>query len=381
MGKSLKKSFQFKMLLLLGKSMFLSGVFTYLFYKALQLYYHTIPNYKDIMFYVREWIRYLGDVNVFLILFIPLAVWFFFYFTKPYSVYFQEISLGIRHLANGDFTKQVHISSDDEFGDIAKDINVASKKLEEAIQRGDFSESSKDQLVINLAHDLRTPLTSVLGYLDLILKDETLTKEQVRHFLTIAYTKSKRLEDLIDELFEITRMNYGMLPVEKMKINVTDLLLQLKEELYPIFEKNDLIARMNNAPHLPILGDGDLIARVFENLMTNAIRYGSDGRYVDIKGFIDGDEVVVQVVNYGNSIPPDELPRLFEMFYTGDKARTHKEDSTGLGLFIAKNIVEQHHGTITADSSIIRTLFEVRFPRESGEDDQDKNKGIDLRKI
>lgn len=361
--------------------MFLSGVFTYLFYKALQLYYHTIPNYKDIMFYVREWIRYLGDVNVFLILFIPLAVWFFFYFTKPYSVYFQEISLGIRHLANGDFTKQVHISSDDEFGDIAKDINVASKKLEEAIQRGDFSESSKDQLVINLAHDLRTPLTSVLGYLDLILKDETLTKEQVRHFLTIAYTKSKRLEDLIDELFEITRMNYGMLPVEKMKINVTDLLLQLKEELYPIFEKNDLIARMNNAPHLPILGDGDLIARVFENLMTNAIRYGSDGRYVDIKGFIDGDEVVVQVVNYGNSIPPDELPRLFEMFYTGDKARTHKEDSTGLGLFIAKNIVEQHHGTITADSSIIRTLFEVRFPRESGEDDQDKNKGIDLRKI
>lgn len=351
--------------------MFLSGICTYLFYKALQLYYHTIPAYKDVMFYVREWIRYLGDVNVFLIIFIPLAVWFFFYFTKPYSIYFQEISLGIRHLANGDFTKQVHLSSDDEFGDIAKDINVASEKLEEAIQRGDFSESSKDQLVINLAHDLRTPLTSVLGYLDLILKDETLTKEQVRHFLTIAYTKSQRLENLIDELFEITRMNYGMVPVEKTRINVTDLLHQLKEELYPVFEKNNLIARMNNAPHLPILGDGDLIARVFENLMTNSIRYGSDGRYVDINGFIDGDEVVVQVVNYGNSIPPDELPRLFEMFYTGDKARTHKEDSTGLGLFIAKNIVEQHHGTITADSSIIRTLFEVRLPRESGEDNLD----------
>lgn len=92
-------------------------------------------------------------------------------------------------------------------------------------------------MVVNLAHDLRTPLTSVLGYLDLILKDESLTKEQVRHFLTIAFTKSQRLERLIDELFEITRMNYGMLPLEKKRINLTDLLNQLKEELYPVFEK------------------------------------------------------------------------------------------------------------------------------------------------
>jgi len=346
--------------------MTLSGMNTYLLYKALQLYYHIIPRYEDLTFYLRELIRYIGDFNVFLIIFIPLAVWFFFLLTKRYSNYFKEISTGIHHLANGDFTRRVRISSDDEFGDIAKDINLASKKLEEAIQRGDFSESSKDQLVVNLAHDLRTPLTSVLGYLDLILKDENLTKEQVRHFITIAFTKSQRLERLIDELFEITRMNYGMLPVEKKRINLTDLLNQLTEELYPVFEKKHLIARMNSTPHLPILGDGDLIARVFENLMTNAIRYGTDGQYVDINGFIDADEVVVQVVNYGDSIPPDEQPHLFDMFYTGDKARTHQEDSTGLGLFIAKNIVEQHNGTITAESSIIHTIFEVRLPRESG---------------
>ena len=164
--------------------------------------------------------------------------------------------------------------SKDEFGDIARSINLASEKLEEAIQRGDFSESSKDQLVVNLAHDLRTPLTSVLGYLDLILKDNNLTKEQVRHFLTIAFTKSQRLERLIDELFEITRMNYGMLPIEKKQIDLSELLIQLKEELYPVFEKNDLIARMNIAPPLSIMGDGELLARVFENLLINANRYG-----------------------------------------------------------------------------------------------------------
>ncbi|MGG0666990.1 HAMP domain-containing sensor histidine kinase [Lederbergia citrisecunda] len=371
MAKTMQRSFQFKMLLILGKSMLLSGISTFLIYKIFQLYYHTFPDYKGITFYIREVIRDIGDLNLFLLIFIPLAIYFFFLLTKRYSNYFKKISSGIHHLANGDFTRHVEISSDDEFEDLAKEINMASRKLEEAIQRGDFSENSKDQLVVNLAHDLRTPLTSVLGYLDLILKDETLTKEQNRHFLKIAYTKSQRLERLIDELFEITRMNYGMLPVEKRSINLTDLLNQLKEELYPVFEKSHLIARMNSMPpHLPIFGDGDLIARVFENLMTNAIRYGFEGQYVDIKGFIDVDEVVVQVVNYGDSIPQDELPHLFDMFYTGDRARTHQEDSTGLGLFIAKNIVEQHNGTITVNSSIIRTIFEVRLPQENGKNEQ-----------
>lgn len=314
----------------------------------------------------------IGDIHFFLLLFIPLSILFFFLLTRRYSTYFNEISRGIHYLARGDFQHQIEIQSNDEFNDIAKDMNLASEKLKESIERGDFSESSKDQLVVNLAHDLRTPLTSVIGYLDLILKDESLTQEQVRHFLTIAFTKTQRLEGLIDELFEITRMNYGMLPVEKKRINLTDLLHQLKEELYPVFEKNHLIARMNCTPHLPILADGDSLARVFENLMTNAIRYGFDGQYVDINGFIDGDEVVVQVVNYGDSIPPDQLPYLFDMFYTGDEARTHQEDSTGLGLFIAKNMVERHNGSITAESSVIQTIFEVRLPKGKEQNHEDR---------
>ncbi|MGW6302075.1 ATP-binding protein [Peribacillus butanolivorans] len=359
------RSFRSKMIVLFGLSMFFSGIITYLIFKGLQFYYHTMVRYEDPLARFRLFINNIGDINFFLLLFIPLSIFFFFVLTKPYSTYFNEISEGIHYLARGDFKHRVQIISNDEFRNIAQDINLASAKLEQAIERGDFSESSKDQLVVNLAHDLRTPLTSVLGYIDLILKDENLTKEQVRHFLTIAFTKSQRLEKLIDELFEITRMNYGMLPVEKKQINLSDLLIQLKEELYPIFEKNDLIARMNSTPYLPIIGDGELLARVFENLLTNANRYGYDGQFVDINGFIDSGEVVVQIVNYGDSIPPNELPHLFDMFYTGDKARTQQEDSTGLGLFIAKNIVEQHNGTITAESSLIRTIFEVRLPQDS----------------
>ena len=362
---NMMRSFRSKMVLLFGLSMGLSGTITYIIFKLLQYYYHTQVHYGEPLAEFRTFMYKIGDINFFLLLFIPLSILFFFLLTKRYSTYFREISNGIHYLARGDFKHQVHIQSNDEFRDIALDINLASEKLEEAIQRGDFSESSKDQLVVNLAHDLRTPLTSVLGYLDLILKDESLSKEQVRHFLTIAFTKSQRLERLIDELFEITRMNYGMLSIEKKRLDLTELLHQLTEELYPVFEKNHVDTRLNCEPHLPIVGDGDLIARVFENLMMNAIRYGYEGQYVDINGFIEADEVVIQIVNYGDSIHPDELPHLFDMFYTGNKARTHQEDGTGLGLFIAKNIVEQHDGSITAESSVIQTVFEVRLPKEN----------------
>ncbi|WP_212934348.1 sensor histidine kinase [Robertmurraya siralis] len=360
----ISRSFRAKMILLFVISMSCSASITYLFFKGLQFYYHTSAQHEDLIAQIRILIGNFGDFNLFFILFILLSFLFFFFLTKPYSVYFNEISNGIRYLARGDFNHKVHIPSNDEFKDIALDINLASEKLQEAIQRGDFSESSKDQLVVNLAHDLRTPLTSVLGYLDLILKDENLTKEQVRHFLTITFNKSKRLERLIDELFEITRMNYGMITLKKSRINLTDLLNQLKEEMYPLLEKNRLTVRLDCDPHLFIVGDGDLLARVFENLLANAIRYGNDGQYIDVNGFKDDSNAVVQVINYGGSIPSDELPHLFEMFYTGDKSRTHKENSTGLGLFIAKNIVEQHKGMITADSNIIETVFEVRLPRE-----------------
>ncbi|EJS73160.1 vancomycin resistance histidine kinase VanS [Bacillus cereus] len=358
------RSFRSKMVMLFALSMILAGGVTYIIYEGLRIYYKLVVRFEDPLAQFRSMVRQIGDVNFFLIIFIPLSIMFFFFLTRPYVKYFDEISNGIHHLANGDFTNEVHVSSNDEFGYIAREINVASEKLKEAVERGDFAESSKDQLIVNLAHDLRTPLTSVLGYLDLILKDENLTKEQIKHFSTIAFTKSERLESLIDELFEITRMNYGMLQLDKRPIDISELLIQLEEELYPLLEKKGLEARLNMDSYLPISGDGKLLARVFENLLTNAIRYGYDGKFVDVNAYIESEEVVVQIINYGDSIPEEDLPYLFDMFYTGDKARSEQQGSTGLGLFIAKNIVEQHDGKISAESNVIRTIFEVRLPKE-----------------
>ncbi|WP_418789173.1 ATP-binding protein [Paenibacillus agilis] len=357
------QSFRAKMIMIFGLSLFCSSIITFAIYKVFQLYYRTAVKFESPLKDVRYFMREIGDINFFLIFFIPLSIFFFFLLTKRYANYFNQISDGIHHLANGDFNHQVQLATKDEFGAIAADINAASVQLQEAVKRGDFAESSKEQLVLNLAHDLRTPLTSVLGYLDFILKDEQLTPEQTRHYTTIAYTKSKRLEKLIDELFGITKMNYGMVSMEQQSIDLSELLNQLSEELYPMFESNHLVSRVRVASDLTIQGDGELLARVFENLLTNAIRYGSDGQFVDINGYVEENEIVVSVVNYGSQIDQEDLPHLFDMFYIGDKARTHQEGSTGLGLFIAKNIVEQHKGNISAESNVVRTKFEVRLPR------------------
>jgi signal transduction histidine kinase len=361
MDKPRFRSFRFQMIRLFGLSMLFSAGTTFLIYLALQQYYHTLYR-EDPMFEVRETIREIGDINVFLIFFFPISFFYFYLLTRRYVAYFREISRGINQLAGGDFSHRVHIPSNDEIGDIARDINLASEKLQQAVERGDFAENSKEQLVLNLAHDLRTPLTSVIGYLDFILQGKDLTADQMKHYMTIAYTKSQRLEKLIDELFEITRINYGKLRIHRKPLDLSELLTQLTEEMYPVFEKNKLTARLEAAPQLMTSGDGDLLARVFENLLSNAVRYGKDGEYIDIRGRLEEDQVVIQIINYGDSIPPDELPHVFDMFFTGDRARTHQEGSTGLGLFIARNIVEQHEGSISAQSNLIYTEFEVRLP-------------------
>lgn len=351
------------MIQLFGLSMLLSACTTFLIYLGLQRYYHTLYR-EDPMFEVRQIMRQIGDINVFLILFIPLSFIYFYLLSRRYVGYFREISRGIKQLAGGDFAGTVTIPSNDEFGDIARDINLAGQQLREALERGDFAENSKEQLVLNLAHDLRTPLTSVIGYLDFILQGKDLTAEQMKHYLTIAYTKSQRLERLIDELFEITRMNYGKLNINRQTLDLTELLTQLVEELVPLFEKNGLTARLELDSKLMAFGDGELLARVFENILSNAVRYGSDGEFVDIAGRLEGAEIIITVTNYGNTIPEAELAQVFEMFFTGDRARTHKEGSTGLGLFIAKNIVEQHGGSISVQSDVIRTEFAVRLPTQ-----------------
>ncbi len=356
------RSFRARMLALFAASMGIAGAITFLMYKALQQYYRSRVKLEDPLADVRDFVKEIGDLNFFLLLFVPLSVLFFFLLTKRYADYFRDISVGIRRLASGDFQHRVVIASGDEFGAIARDLNQAGETLQEAMKRGDFAESSKDRLVLNLAHDLRTPLTSVIGYLDFIVQDRGLTAERVEQYAAIALNKSRRLERLIDELFEIAGMNYATKSADRQAIDLGELLIQVIELLYPAMEKHDLTAKTTLAPGLTIEGDGAQLARVFENVLTNAVRYGKDGRFVEVIGAVEGEHATVQVVNYGDPIPEADLPYVFDMFYTGDRARTHRDGGTGLGLYIAKQIVERHRGTIAVRSDALRTAFEVRLP-------------------
>ncbi|KYG90902.1 HAMP domain-containing sensor histidine kinase [Metasolibacillus sp. FSL H7-0170] len=354
-------NFRVQMAFLFAVSMAFSGAITGVIFSILRWYYKQNVYADTSLADLRQNLRAFGDTNAFLVVFALLSFLIFMLLTKKYTGYFQTISTGIRHLADGDFSQKIHIQSRNEFGEVAEHINIAAKMLQEAIERGDFSESSKNELIVNLAHDLRTPLTSVLGYLYLILHDENLTEEQKKHFLTIAYTKAGRLEGLIDTLFEVTRLNYGMLPLKQTAFDIGHLLLQLAEEMYPIVEQANLITRTEIEDNLMVYADGELLARVFENLITNACRYGVDGQYIDITAKTVDDSLEIRICNYGSMIPEKDLPYLFDMFYTADKSRSSEHNSTGLGLFIAKNIVEQHEGTISATSSLKETCFIINL--------------------
>jgi len=352
------------MLILFILSMGIAATITYLIYSLLRLYYRNYVYLEDSIADIRRWMLAVGDINVFLILFIPLSILIFYILTNPYTTYFNSISQGIGDLARGEFTTKVEITSNDEFQLIAEDINRAAQKLQQATERGNVAESSKDQLVLNLAHDLRTPLTSILGYLEYILQHEDLSDDKSKHYTTIAYTKSKRLEALIDELFEITKMNYGQLTLKITELDLVQLIEQLNEEMYPVYRKQHIATRVSLPESALMHGDGELLARVFENLLTNAVRYGKDGQYIDIEGRVDQSKIVIRITNYGNFIPAEELPFIFDMFYTGDLARTHQAGSTGLGLFIAKNIIEKHQGSIGVKSDVTATIFEIELPIE-----------------
>ncbi|MDE5873585.1 MAG: HAMP domain-containing histidine kinase, partial [Lachnospiraceae bacterium] len=220
----------------------------------------------------------------------------------------------------------------------------------------------KDDLVMYLAHDLKTPLSSVIGYLTL-LKDENMISEETREkYLSIALDKAERLEDLINEFFEITRFNLSNIPLEYGKINLTRMLEQLIFEFKPMLTDKKITCELNAEADIMISCDADKLQRVFDNILRNAVNYSYENTNIKVILKSDTDSVFISFSNEGNTIPSEKLERIFEQFYRLDTARGTGSGGTGLGLAIAKHIVELHKGTITAKSADNITCFEVVLP-------------------
>ena len=271
----------------------------------------------------------------------------------------------MRNMAEGDLRAAVHIEGDDEFSEMGANLNRLGEELQSLMEREREAEKSKSELVTNIAHDLRTPLTSIVGYLDILrTKRDSLDAETAVHYTEIAYEKSKKLEKLINELFGFTKLSGGELVMHVRTLDLVQLLAQLLEEFYPSFSKAGLHYELiADRESLSLEGDPELLVRVFENLIGNAIKYGAEGKQLRV--FLNTAEqfVTVRVVNYGKVIPAEELPHVFDRFYRVEQSRNTKTGGTGLGLTIAKNIVEMHRGEISVTSDLTGTAFIVRLPR------------------
>ena len=213
-----------------------------------------------------------------------------------------------------------------------------------------------------LAHDLKTPLTSVVGYLTLLRDDPGLTPEQRTKFTAVALDKARRLEELLAEFFDITRMDLDRGPEEHQPIQLSMLLEQLTDEFYPLFAEKGLRCRVEIQHHLVVLGDPDKLARVFDNVLRNAVSYSIPGGQVEITAQRAGQLAQVVIRNEGLEIPEGELANIFRKFYRLDAARSSRTGGAGLGLAIAKEIVERHGGDIRAESNGRFTSFTITLP-------------------
>ena len=248
---------------------------------------------------------------------------------------------------------------------MAASLNRMEADIRELMDKERESERTKNELITNVAHDLRTPLTSIIGYLELLSRGMPMEEEMRQKYIDIAYTKAKRLEKLIEDLFGFTKMNCGKIAMHVGRVDIVKLLGQLLEEFYPSFADKGLTYELtSNVPSLEITADGNLLARLFDNLINNAIKYGADGKRVMVKVAAGPETVTVSVTNYGYVIPAEELPLIFNKFYRVERSRSSSTGGTGLGLAIAKWIVDSHGGVIGVTSvEGVGSRFTIRLPR------------------
>ena len=242
-------------------------------------------------------------------------------------------------------------------------LNLAREEALRAQRAAREAEQRKNDLVVYLAHDLKTPLTSVIGYLTLLRDEPQLSPELRARYTGIALDKAERLEELLGEFFDITRMDLKSMEKDMTPIQLTVLLEQLADEFYPLFVEKDLTCETNIEHHLSVRGDPDKLARVFDNVLRNAVSYSTPGGQVAIQAGRSGSAVEVVVSNEGLEIPEGELARIFQKFYRLDAARSSRTGGAGLGLAIAKEIVELHGGSIRAESTGKVTSFVITLPQ------------------
>ncbi|WP_212937056.1 sensor histidine kinase, partial [Bacillus hominis] len=222
----------------------------------------------------------------------------------------------IRYIASGNFNHKVSIVHHNYLEELATGVNQIVEQLKVSIDEERQAEQAKSELITNVSHDLRTPLTSIVGYVNLIHHDNYRDEVELRHYIQVIYDKVTRLNALMNDLFEYTRVQNKELSLNSVPIDIVELLGQLTVQFRIQLQEANIECRPSFPPQkLMVLADGDKLVRVFENLIINAITYGNDGNHIDITAYESNNTIAIDIVNYGQAIPSTDLPHIFERFY------------------------------------------------------------------
>ena len=250
----------------------------------------------------------------------------------------------------------------ENYGDIATQMSEIKTQMRSHEQIIKEETARKNDLILYLAHDLKTPLASVIGYLNLLRDERHISEDLQERYLSISLAKAERLEDLINEFFDVARFNLTDISLQYSKINLRRLLEQLAYEFKPMLKERNLTCNLQISDDLMLRCDANKIQRAFDNLLRNAVIYSYPDTEINVTVIRQNDDVVIKFINHGDTISKENLERIFEQFYRLDISRSTSSGGAGLGLAISKRIIELHHGTITASSENDLIEFTVTLP-------------------
>lgn len=305
-----------------------------------------------------KWLQLRIEVIYFLYLVVGFCCFFYYYWKKPWE-YFEEVVNATKTVFQ---TNDSTIELSEPLKDVEKQMNQIKMAVLLSQQAVKEAENKKNELVMYLAHDIRTPLTSVIGYLSLLDEAPDMPIKQKEKYVGIALKKAVRLEKLINEFFDITRYNSQQIKINKENVDLYYMLVQLIDEFYPVLAAKGNFATLKADENLTIHADPQKLARVFNNILKNAAAYSYPNSEIKIYAKIEGDNIIITFENYGQTIPPEQLSSIFDKFNRLDDARKSDTGGAGLGLSIAEEIVRLHGGEIFVHSENNTVTFTVSLP-------------------
>ncbi len=328
-------------------------------YDRKEIKYYNIEELDESRYIVASAFLIMSDNSMTFILFLIIFITAFFILTYSRMKYIDILSKGLKEISKGKLEYQVQIKGKDEFAVLGENINYMSEKLKIAKEKEKQIEKNKDMLIVSVSHDLRTPLTSIVGYVKL-LKEKYKEENEISKYIDIIDDKSHRLEKLINDLFEYTKLTSCNIKLEKVEICLNEFMRQIIEGMMPICIQNNLDIFLK-APkeELKVIVDPSKMLRVFENIIINAVRYSKKPGEININISKHENEAIVSIENEGKSIKKEEMDKIFNEFYRTDEARASKTGGSGIGLSIAKTIVELHQGKIWVECEYNKTCFHV----------------------